>query len=200
MTQFATAAEFAARFGITLTDDEETRADGLLAMASGLIQDEVKQTIALVEDDVLTMPGTSDDRITLPERPVVSIASVELAGTPLVEDSDWYLDHGTIIGTIVDDAWPSSGGFGVPTQTLQITYTHGYDDDEIPGIVKGVCLEVVVRVWVNPGAVARETVGDTATVYDNMRFSPSGLLLTNDESRKLRRFFGDRMRSIAMGS
>lgn len=205
---FATADDLANRLGIELTDEEETRAETLIALASDLIRGEAKQTISLVEDDTLTMPGTTDERITLPERPVVEVASVTLGDAALVEGADWYLDRNTIvrlsrtvarIGWLVDDTWPLATGFGVPTRTLEITYTHGYPADELPMIVKAICLESVIRAWVNPGSVAREQVGDTHTVYDNMRFSPTGLLLTDNECEQLHRFFGNVARSITIG-
>lgn len=203
---FATAGDLATRLGIDLTDEEETRAELLIASASGLIRNEVKQTITLVEDDVLTMPGTTDERITLPQRPVVEIASVTLGDAPLVEGADWYLDRNTIvrlprtvarIAGLVDDTWPGGIGFGTPTRTLEITYTHGYED--IPLIVKSICLEAVVRVWVNPGAVIQERVGDTMTEYAPRTADARGLLLLDDEHEQLRRFFGTRAISITIG-
>jgi hypothetical protein len=56
MTQFATNGEFAARMGLTLNAAEQTRVDTLLALASGLIQQETGQKIAsafrfVVDDD-----------------------------------------------------------------------------------------------------------------------------------------------------
>lgn len=206
MAQFATAEDFAMRMGLDLTEDEQDRADELLILASGLIQIEAKQVIELVEDDEITMPGTNDERITLPERPVIEVSSVLLDQTELREGSDWYLDRNSIVrlagtvarvGTLIDDTWPSGSGFGSPTRTLEITYTHGYAD--IPLIVKGICLEAVVRVWVNPGAVAREQIGNESTVYDNMGFSPGGLLLTDNEAKQLHRFFGSGAASITIG-
>jgi hypothetical protein len=205
MSSFATPDDLAARLGITLTDAEIARADTLLAMASELIQDEAGQKIGLVTNDVFEIPATTDDRITLPERPVVSVSSVTIDGTPLVEGSDWYLEGDTIIRlsttlTLVDSAaYAYVAGFGLPDQTLRVTYTHGYADGVIPGTVKAICLEAAVRVWVNPGSVARATVGNTTTTYDNNRFSPSGLLLTASEVRKIRWLFPRRMGSVSVG-
>lgn len=209
MTQFATHDDLAGRLfmgnGNVLTSPEQTAADALLTLASGLIQDVTGQIIELVEDDVLTMPGTPEDRIELPERPVVSVASIMLDDVALTEGSDWYLDGATIyrraaffspsIG-VLDGPFLLGTGFGTPLRTLTITYTHGYADDAIPATVTAICMEAVVRCFVNPGAVARETVGNTSTVYDNMRFSPSGLILTDDERRTLKRRFGARALSV----
>lgn len=208
MVQFATADEFAERFGLTLTADESSRVSGLIGRASALIQDAAKQQIVLVTDDVLTLNGTRKERVTLPERPVVSVASVTLDGETLTEGTDWFLADDQIVrrrtafvdgfgSAFLDAPFLLGSGFGFPSQTLVVTYTHGFAT--IPGSVKEICLEAVVRVWVNPGSVARQSSGNTSTVYDNSRFAPTGLLLTSDEKRDIRRFFGSPARSISVG-
>lgn len=195
---FATADDLAARLGLTFTDAEQTRASTLLDMATGLIQDEAKQTIELVTDDVLTMPGTTAERILLPERPVVSVFSVTLDGQPLGDGTDWYLDGNEIVRRpfILSAPWvfdqgftfPYGSGFGWAGQTLEITYTHGYTD--VPAVCAQIALEMVVAVWVNPNNIARETIAGVQTVYDNMRYSPTGLLMTDAQIRMIRRKFG----------
>lgn len=211
MAQFATHDDLATRLGLTLDAADQTRADALFVIVSGMIQEESKQTIELVTNDVFDTPGTPDEMIKLPERPVVSVSSVTLDGQPLIEDSDWYIDGDSIrripavtnviTGGLIDEAFtfPLGTGFGWPAQTLAITYTHGYDSTNIPQTVKAICLEAVIRAWVNPGSVARETVGDHYVVYDNMRFSPQGLMLTDDEKKTIRRVFGRVAKSIQMG-
>jgi len=189
MTQFATNADLAARLGLTLTASEQTRADTLLTLASGLIQQETKQTIALVTNEVYTRPGDYDTRVRLPQRPVVSVASVVLNGVTLVAGTNFYVDRDELVrlnwNSVIQDSsfglpW---AGWGFPWWSLVVTYTHGYA--AIPELVKAICMEMVVRVWVNPGAVARETVGNVSTVYDNNRFAPTGLLMNDDEKREL---------------
>lgn len=210
MTQFAEYSDFETRLGITLTTDEQTRVDSLLTDASGLIQDAAGQEIAYHATDTLTIPGTNAERIPLPERPVVSVESVTIDGRELVEGTDWYLDGDQIarFATLnlinvggafdrVDAPFLLGSGFGRPNQELVIVYTHGYE--AVPKTFKEICLEAVVRVWVNPGSVARATVGNTSTVYDNNRFSPTGLLLTEDEQRRIRRIVGGKARSIQIG-
>lgn len=205
---FASTDEFAARIGLLLTDAEKTRATTLLTLATGLIQDEAKQTISLVTDDTLARLGTTDERILLPELPVVSIASVTLNGVLLSEGGAWYQVGNELVsapgiviisGVSIDDEFGRGfgRGFGSESQTLEIVYTHGYAD--IPQSLKAICMEAVVRVWVNPGAVAREQVGNTMTVYDNMRSSPAGLLLTDAEKHVIRRMFGRRAKSLSLG-
>lgn len=205
MAAFATHQDFADRTGLTLSSGEQTRADALLARISTEIQAVARQNIFEVDGDVLTMQGTNDRRILLPERPVISVASVTLNGTTLTEGTDWFRDGDEIVRKIftflaVDalDAWTFGRGFGYEWQTLEITYSHGYPAGEEPGFLKEIACEALTRAWFNPASVARQTVGDTQTVFDNMRFSPTGLKLNADEKMEIRRFFGNRGGSVAM--
>lgn len=204
MTAFATAADFADLTGLVLTSDEQTRADNLLDRASARIRETVKQNISLVNDDTLIRPGTTDRRILLPERPVVSVASVAIDGQPI---SDWYLVGNELVRrgiAYVDrilDEWIydgryGAGGFGWEQQTLTIVYTHGYADDAIPEICRSIALEMVKRVWVNPGGVIQETVADTQVTYAPYAEPPRGLALTNTERGELRRFFGSQAGAV----
>jgi hypothetical protein len=183
VAQFASTDELAARLGLTLTEDEETRAETLLGLASELIQSETGQTIELVEDDELTRNGSASPRLRLPERPVVEVSAVELDGDALLEGTDWYLDGDELVrthGTISGPFGPFGFGWGGPEAELAITYSHGFDP--IPGAVKAACLEVVVRVWTNPGAVSSESYGNEQVSY----VRANGLILTEDERRTVR--------------
>lgn len=174
MTQFATAGDLAARLGVDLSSAEQTRANTLLQLASGLIQREARQRIELVTNDVLTVPGVAESRLRLPERPVVSVTTVTLDGTAVTagEDTiDYYLNGSDLIR-------PKGWGWG--EQVVQVTYTHGYST--IPDAIVAVCLEAVTRVWVNPGNLMHEYYGSERTVHA-MQEKPSGLLLNNDEQR-----------------
>lgn len=186
MAQFATAAELGERLGITLTPDETTRADALLTRASGLVQDEARQVIEKVTDDVLTIVGTNDERIHLPERPVLSVSSITLNGQDV---GGWYLDGNSIVRNGLDiDVRLSvlDAGFGWPFQELEITYSHGFETP--PPTVAAIVLEAVVRVWVNPGAVVNERHGSESVQFSQS--NPTGLLLTDAERRSIRRLFG----------
>lgn len=187
MTAFATADDFATRLGLTLSEDEQTRVLALLVQASNDIRDEYVQAIDLVEDDVLTIPGTTDERILLPQRPVVSVASVELDGIAM---SCWHLAGNTLV------RW---GGFGRESRQLRIVYTHGFAAGEIPARLKSIAIEMVVRVWVNPSSVIQENVGPVQTTFAPYSDPPRGLQLTDSERRSLRRLFGSRSGSVWMG-
>lgn len=198
---FVLASELADRLGLTFTDEERDRADTLLQRASGVIRDETGQTIDLVTDDTYERVGTSDSRIPLPRRPVVSVASVTIDD---VEISDWYLAGSELVRgrrPSVEDlvgGWASGGrGFGSEARTLTIVYTHGYA--AIPQTVKSIAIEMAVRVWVNPGSVVQETIAGTGSTYAPYSAPPRGLMLTDSERAALRRLFGRRAHSVTIG-
>lgn len=170
MAQFATADDLADRLAVTLTGPEQTRAGKLLTLASGLIQKEARQKVERIAGDTLTRRGSYSSRVRLPERPVESITSVTLDGTALVEDDDYYRDGDELVRSV---------GWGNPSDELVVVYTHGYT--AIPDAVKAICVEMVVRVWVNPGAARQEAIGS-----ENVSYGAVGLLLTSDEKSVIR--------------
>jgi hypothetical protein len=188
---FATSADFEERIGVELTADEHRRAAGLLAKASDLIRAETGQTISLVEDDPLTLRGFYGVDLMLPERPVVGVASVTVGGVTL-DAAGYYLQGNDLIrwGTA---GWPQSG-FGNSRSDVVVTYTHGYE--EIPGDIHAVCLEMVARVWGNPGAVVSETVGNVQTTFSVQPVS--GMLMTDEERRTVGRAIGQGVGSVQL--
>lgn len=189
MAQFATNAELAARLGLTFSAAEQARADALLTSASGLIQEHTGQTILLVSNDSFTRPGSYSDRIGLPQRPVVSVASVTVDGTALTAGSDFYIDGDELVRMGTASPWHGlpAPGWGNPWQSIVVVYTHGYAT--IPARIKAICQEMVVRVWVNPGSVIQESVGDVQTTYAPYVQPPRGLLLTDAEKDELNDIF-----------
>lgn len=186
MAQFASASDLAARLGVTLTLGEQSRADTLLGLASGLIQREARQTISEVDGDVLNARGVPESRFRLPERPVLSVSSVVLDGVALTSGTDWYLSGDCLVRGIGAGAWvanwgPGWGqGWGRPDQTLTITYSHGYA--AIPDAIRAICVEQVVRAWTNPANLMHEYFGSERIVYA-MQQTPTGLMLNADEQR-----------------
>lgn len=181
--QFATPDELAARLNITLKPEEVTRANVLLRLASGLIQDAAGQALALVRDDAVTLPGSWGDRIRLPQRPVVSVASVTLGGSPISAPA--YELVGDELVRV--DGW---GGLEVG-----VVYTHGFADP--PAIAKAICLEAAIRAWVNPASVESEQYGNGQVSYGGYR-TRGGMLLTEGESAQLRTAFGRQVGTVVL--
>jgi hypothetical protein len=189
----ASPDDFENRLGLTLSDSERSRVAALLAKASGDIRTEIEQTISLVTNDVLLRPGTTDERILLPQRPVVGVSSVQIDG---VEISDWYLAGNVLVRHAARAAAPILDGiyygvgFGRDWQTLRVVYSHGFA--EIPERVAAIALEMVARVWVNPSSLIQENVAGVATTFAPYSSPPRGMQLTDSERRALRRLFGSR--------
>lgn len=199
-TAFATARDLAYRLGLTFDDEERDRADALLEAASDVIRDETGLALTLATS-TYTRPGTTDARIPLPERPVVSVASVALNGVAI---DGWYVSGNEIVregwlnSALFDRLILSTGGFwGFERDTLTIVYTHGYADPS--GVVKQTCLEMCVRVWVNPGSVVQAGDGSEDTTFAPYADPPRGLMLTKSELGAIRRKLGMRGRSLTIG-
>lgn len=192
MAQFVTRDDFAARMGLTLTSAENTRADTLLTLASGLIVEATGQDIAQVANDVYSAPSVYGDRLRLPQRPVVSVSQVTLTprggSAAILDPTTYFLDGGEIVRSRFPLGYElvfrqyGQGWLG-PYWTVAVTYTHGYASGSIPSVVKSVCMEAVRRVWENAGSVVSETIGDTQTGYG--KDAPRGLLLTPLEKATL---------------
>ena len=107
--------------------------------------------------------GGTDSVLILPERPVVSVASVTYGGSALAE--------GTASGTWrigPDGIWRDVGWtecVGEPSQVL-VTYTHGYaEDDQRIQLAAGVTLSLARGLFENPSGVVREQIDDYAVAY-----------------------------------
>ncbi len=173
--QFATASDLAARLGVTLTAGEQDRADALLISATGAVQTAAGQQISRVADDTLTVRGTREPTILLPERPVESVASVTVDGTAV---TDWWVQNDELVRPC---------GFGHDGIEVTIVYTHGFDP--VPEFVKALVLEMVVGVWVNPSNLVSERVGQVQVAY-GVQSPPAGLTVSRETRRDLRRLLG----------
>lgn len=188
---FATSSDLEERLGLDFNADEHVRASGLLLKASNLIRAATGQHISLVADDEYSTRGYAGGEITLPERPIVEVGSVVIAGTTI--DAAGYYFQGDKVIRWGAYGWPQVG-FGSSTDELVVTYTHGYE--EIPGDIVAVCLEMVARVWANPGAVVSETVGNVQTTFSVQPVN--GLLLTDAELATINRAIGQSMGSVQL--
>lgn len=170
----ASTKEFEERLGVSLTGPEHKRAHALLMRASEIIRDFTGQTLSLVEGDVLATTGIWGSRLRLPGRPVSEVTAVTVDGVTLDTDT-YYLEGSELVRGV---------GWGGPLAALSITYTHGYD--ALPNVVSQTAIEMVVRVWVNPGSVQSENIAGVQTAY-NQQSTPAGLMLTDEEERRLTR-------------
>jgi hypothetical protein len=139
-----TLAEFA-------NDDSlrSLRGDLLVENASALIRTYCQQTFDRVVDDLVELRGTSSERLMLPERPVIEVTSVYLDG---FEVDDW--------SRVRDRLW-RSGGWGGPSSSVEVSYTHGFAPNSPTMLtLRSICLSVAYRMSVNPATATQQTIGD----------------------------------------
>lgn len=183
---FATSSELA-----TFTGDDDldgTRGEMLLDQASAIIRNYCRQTFDLVEDDEVELRGTWSHKLKLPQRPVVSVDSVSIEGTGV---SAFRLVRDTLHRTadVVDtfDFGPRIGrGWGGPTRTVTVTYTHGFET--VPTEVKGVCLQVAARAAGNPQSLQSFSDGAVSVTFGGGGTGSQVLGLTASEQSILDRF------------
>lgn len=189
---FATAEDVATRLGRTLDATEAATVTDLLKLATGLIQNEARQTLTQVEDDTLTRSGTPEDRVRLPQRPVTEVSSVTLDDAELTEGEDYYVDGDELVRLPASGqssfALISGSGWGTPDQTLEVVYTHGYDTDSFPETIRGLTIEMAKRAFMNTSGAMMERLGQAQVQYAVQGSAP-GLMLTADEANLVRDSF-----------
>ena len=162
---FATPAELETYVGRTFDAAQFKRAELLLNIATGAIQEFTQQRLERATSTVTLYP----DRFTvfLPERPVVSVRSVMYNNLNFM---GWRLTE----AGLVHRSWPGP---------VQVTYVHGYDP--IPWDVKGVCLDVARRGLTNPEGFVQKTVGDVSVSHGAHSGLAVGLQLADREKETL---------------
>ncbi len=159
LTPLATAVDLAA----LLKRDPYTGADlehvnVLLDSASGAVRDGAGQLFTRTTSTV-ALPGTADQRMVLPQRPVVSVVAVSIDGLAVT-------DHKLVAGELV-----RSTGWGHPWVEVSVAYTHGYV--EIPRPVRDLVLAMTASALAytaegalgpTPGVQA-ERIGSYSVTY-----------------------------------
>ena len=146
-----------------------------LAAATSLIQEYTDQVIAQIVNETVTLDGSGNDTMLLPELPVTSVTAVVQdtdTDTPLTLLDSTHgssADYGFVGGRkglllrrhsrFVSYGDSHSAQFGVwpdRRQSVTVTYTHGYP--VIPAELQMLCVVVASRAWAQDGA-SQETVG-----------------------------------------
>lgn len=128
------------------------------------------------------LDGTNNDVLLLPQDPP-TVTSVVVSGGTI---TDYVLTEGgkLLRGTAGADprpTWPSG------RQNVQVTYSYGYGDLEVPVDVCRVATDLAIRIMVQ-GPLSAETVGDASVTYAQPRATD----LNDNERRILRRYRTER--------
>jgi hypothetical protein len=137
--------------------------------------------------DTITMDGTGTDALLLPELPVSAAGTVTVGGT-LAGTADYKLNGGGVLFRVSNpDAtgWQNcAGSLTWPTgrQNIEVTYDHGYADDDLPRDVRVVALMIASRLLVQGVASSEGIQGDTIT------YATPATDLTEGEKAILRKY------------
>jgi hypothetical protein len=161
--QLASAADLASLLKQSFDEYDTATAVLVLEACTAVVQAAAGQRIVRATTTEGVVWGGSDSVLTLPERPVVSVAAVTYGGSALTE--------GTASGTwrlTRDGIWRDLGWsevYGEPSSVL-VTWTHGYLASE-QGIQlgRGVTLGLARGLFTNPDGVVREQIDDYAVAY-----------------------------------
>lgn len=159
----ASSDDLAARLGVTFSGDEADRAEALLADASALVRNYTQQNITRVTDDTALLEATTETLLYLPQRPVISVAAVSVAGAALAV-GDWIVQGDAIYRHF---GWGrsrgASGRWNQP-DTVTVTYTHGYD--AVPGDIVRVVCKLAQASWLNREGYRSASVGGISITLD----------------------------------
>ncbi|MGW5426880.1 hypothetical protein ACWET9_06585 [Streptomyces sp. NPDC004059] len=188
LPSLATVADLATLLGRTFTTEQEQQAQALLDQASSVVRAYVRQDITkATTTDTFVLRRLDPLRdgyagaVTLPQRPIESVTSVEIDGADTVY---WWLKQNELL--LRPWRWNYPPAAHQPPQ-VTITYTHGWDP--VPGDIQAIVMQAVNRVLVNPSQVRSETVGGESVTYLIPATGEAlGVLLSKTEQKVLDRY------------
>lgn len=165
-TMFASVPDLRDLLGLE-ADMEDPKAVLVLLAATAAVRAYTGQRIALVENDSVDLAGNSSGKLELPEKPVVSVASVLIdhIATDYFVDARGDLIFGlnSALSTLYGPD-PDIGHWGTPASIISVVYTHGFS--VIPDEIRAATLMIASRLWERPGdagaGLSAETIGQYA--------------------------------------
>jgi hypothetical protein len=140
---------------------DEELATLLLELATGEVQAMTGQRLVEVDGDEIELYvyRNTGMELTLPQRPVTAVTSVEIDGTA-VTDYRWAAGSSRLIR----DCWWSTRC--PPPSIVGVTYSHGYASDD-QGLVpaQSAVLGLARQVASNPSGVQSESIDDYRVQY-----------------------------------
>lgn len=189
--QLATPEDLAALLQLdwdSLDPAQQASLTMLVEIGTAVVQAEAGQRLVAVTDDSVTLLGTTDSWLDLPERPVTAVSSVAVDGTAV---GDYRLFGARL--------WRSCGWAPSPLEpsTVTVAYSHGYASDaQELQLARGAVL-AVVRDWaINPGAATSLRIDDYAETYSALA---ARLETTTHLRAALRRQYGRRGGLVRIG-
>lgn len=176
---------------------DATQASMALRRASARVRKYCRQTLSLVENDTITLPGNTRV-LRLPQRPLVidddhPLTVTELFGVSCMEYAALEGRDYTRIGTELTRGeawwaptrlmgWPWMRPQGIWAPRVRVTHSHGYA--EIPDDVVDVVLDLAGMGMTNPQGLRSESIDDYSRTFASETIG--GAQLTADHKEALR--------------
>lgn len=149
-------------------EDDEAALQAVDA-ACDWVRDLTGQTLNYATDDVILMDGSGTDALLLPEVPVEEVSAVTVADWADVEGYQTTLhDDGVLIAEWLPEGATQSYPMVWPRgrNNVEITYTHGYSDENFPRSLRMVALRIAARFYTQTGGVVFESLGQRSVRYE----------------------------------
>jgi hypothetical protein len=170
----------------------DTKAILLLEMATAEVQAAARQRLVQVVDDQLTIMGTTDSWLELPERPVTAVSEVAIDGSPV---ADWKRFGARL--------WRQCGWASCPYEpaTVTLTYTHGYPaDDEALELATKMVYGLAANMFANPvPASAGVSIDDYREQFFQAGGQRGDMLPARSQMLLRRRYGGSRAGLVRIG-
>jgi hypothetical protein len=209
LSNFATTDDVAALLQRDLTASELVWANRLLTQASDVVRRYTRQTLNFVQNEIAVLPGTWENSLAIPQRPVVAVNSVRFNGVTLpsatyvLKDDTLFLSSGSyqpdfgpmnwgnygLMGPAGSSSGPNYAGpsWQGPGSKVTVDYDHGFQT--IPGDITNVTAGLVAMAIASPVGVNQEHVGGYHVVYSR---SETGAMRLTDSDKEVLNFYRKR--------
>lgn len=186
----ATAADLRTLLGEDSTSLPDAEANLMLELATGAVQAAAGQDI-LQATETVTMMGTTESWLNLPQRPVTEVTSVSLDGESVTDfkrfgDRLWR-----------EDGWASAA---YEPSEVEVVYTHGFAvADQGIQLARSAALTIAAQMFSNPSGATGFSIDDYREQYSQSSTSDLAGLVPERLRSALRRKYGSRGRMVRIG-
>lgn len=152
MTYLANIDDLAVKVGVPATDPQLVLA---LKRASNRFEELIDYPIRRVENDVVLLSGRGAQELLLPARYTVGDPVIKINGEP-VTDFEIKRESGIL---------RRARGWPVGSDNIEVTYTHGFTQDQIPGGIQDAVLEQAETNYEVIVAYQSRTAGSESVTY-----------------------------------
>lgn len=189
--QLVTPTEIADFLGVTPSE-----ADRLATQATSLVQEATGQRLVEVVDDTVTVMGTTESWLALPEMPVSSVSSVQI--------DDEVVDDYKLVGSRLWRAggWASKD-YDVSKihepSAVKVVHTHGYTaGDQRLERARTAAFALAVQVHDNPSGAVGLSVDDYREQFGQSA-GDAGVQVPESVAVSLRRYYGRKAGLVRLG-